>query len=107
LTLFFGGDHGQRAFQAGAKVIFQGPTKVVKEFPIGEIELSKDNLEILNNTRFGLFNKGILWMTNGCMCTGPDPYGTIWIIRGDRGVYVSFNLDGKQNAADLEYTGNG
>jgi hypothetical protein len=100
IEIIFGGDHGQRAFRAGAKLILRGPTKVVKEFPIGEIEISKDNSEILNNTLFGPFNQGILRMTNGRMCTGPDPDGSIRIIRGDGGIYVTFNLDGKREAAD-------
>jgi hypothetical protein len=50
---------------------------VVKEIPIGEIEIGKDNSEILNNSRFCPCNKGINWMTNGETCTGINPDGTI------------------------------
>jgi hypothetical protein len=52
----------------------------VKEFPIGEIKIGKDNSEILNNTLFGPFNKGIDGMTNGETCTGINPDGTIKIL---------------------------
>jgi hypothetical protein len=56
----------------GAKLILRGPSKVVKEFPIGEIKIGKDNSDILDNPSFGPFNDGINWMTDGETCTGLD-----------------------------------
>jgi hypothetical protein len=72
IEIVFGRDHGQRAFRSGAKLILRGPSKVVKEFPIGEIEIGKDNSEILDNTLFGPFNDGIDRMMDGETCTGID-----------------------------------
>jgi hypothetical protein len=71
----------------------RGPTKVVKEFPIGEIEIGKDNAEILDATLFGPLNEGIFRMTNGRICTGTGPDGNIRIIRagdGDGVIYATF-----------------
>jgi hypothetical protein len=89
--MVFGGDHGQRAFWLGAKLILRGQNKEVKEFPVGEIEIGKDNSEILNNTLFSLFNEGINWMTNGETCTGVDMDGTVKILKTVDGVvYAKF-----------------
>jgi hypothetical protein len=101
LEVICGGDHGQRAFRSGVKLILRGPSKVVKEFPIGEIEIAKDNSEILENTLFGPFNEGIDRMTNGETCTGVDPDGTVKIFQSLEGVlYAKFSLAGKKNEND-------
>jgi hypothetical protein len=101
IEMVFGGDHGQRAFWSGAKLILRGPNKLVKEFPIGEIEIGKDNSEILNNTLFCPFNEGINQMTNGETCTGVNPDGTVKILKTVDGVvYAKFNLAGKRNEND-------
>jgi hypothetical protein len=101
MEIVFGGDHGQRAFRSGAKIILRGPSKVVKEFPIGEIEIGKDNSEILDNTLFGPFNEGIDRMTNGATCTGVDPDGTVKILKTVNGVvYAKFSLADKRNEND-------
>jgi hypothetical protein len=82
----------------GAKLILRGPSKVVKEFPIGEIEIGKGNLEILDNTLFGPFNNGIDRMTDGETCTGIDEDGTVKILKTvDGEVYAKFSLGGKRN----------
>jgi hypothetical protein len=100
IEIIFGGDHGQRAFRSGAKLILRGPMKVVKEFPIGEIEISKDNAEILDNTLFEPFNNGIDRMTNGATCTGIDPDGSIRILSTVDGVlYAKFGFE-KHNEND-------
>jgi hypothetical protein len=100
--IIFGGEHGQRAFRLGAKLILRGPTKVVKEFPIGEIEISKDNAEMLDNTLFEPFNNGIDRMTNGATCTGIDPDGSIQIISTVDGVlYEKFGFEKRNNNDEL------
>jgi hypothetical protein len=82
----------------GAKIILRGPSKVVKEFPIGEIKIGNDNSEILNNTLFGPFNGGISWMMDGETCTCINPDGTIKILNTVDGVvYAMFSLAGKKN----------
>jgi hypothetical protein len=80
IEIIFGGDHGQWAFWSGAKLILEGPSKVVNELPICEIEIRRDNTEILNNTLFGPFNKGIDQRMNGETCTGVNPDGSIRIL---------------------------
>jgi hypothetical protein len=71
----------------------------VKEFPFGEIEIGKDNSEILNNTLFGPFNEGInSRMTHGETCKGINPDGTIKILKTvNEVVYAKFSLAGKRN----------
>ena len=100
--MVFGGDHGQRAFRSGAKLILRGPNKVVKEFPIGKIEIGKDNSEILANTLFGPFNDGIGRMTNGRICSGIDPDGNILVMSTEDGrvIYATFSLAGKRHETD-------
>jgi hypothetical protein len=101
MEVICGGDHGQRAFRSGVKIILRGPSKVVKEFPIAEIEIAKDNSEILENTLFGPFNEGIDRMTNGETCTGVDLDGTVKIFQSMDGVmYAKFSLAAKRNEND-------
>jgi hypothetical protein len=59
---------------------------VVKEFPIGEIEISKDNVKILDSTPFNR-------MMNGVTCTGVGPDRSIRILGTEDGlVYAKFGF---------------